>query len=127
MFPEEALLYFAVVFAGSAFGIPFGSWLNSKLLTHTWKQELKQTRKEISETKEYQEATQLVNKLSTLIDKATSLLESPEARNFIANTTKLLQQLTATPKGHSLINLPDDPTENPEKKGFYTAYKEDLE
>ena len=100
---EEALIYLILFVIGSAVGIPFGSWLNSKLLTRTWKSEIDKAKKEIAESEEYKVAVELVRNLN-------DLLKSEEARKFFAQLTRLIVQLIGDEESNenngSVLRLP---------------------
>jgi len=100
---EEALIYLALFVIGSAVGIPFGSWLNSKLLTRTWKSEIDKAKKEIAESEEYKMAVELMRNLN-------ELLKSEEARKFFAQLTELIVQLIGDEESNenneSVLRLP---------------------
>ena len=102
---EEALIYLALFLLSWIIGMPLGAWLNSKLLTKTWKSEAKseldKVRKEISESEEYGMTIELLRNLN-------ELLKSEEARNFFANATKALKQLTGPSQdGESVFSMPE--------------------
>ena len=114
MLIEDALTYLALFVLGSAIGIPFGSWLNSKLLTRTWKGELDKAKEEVRESEEYKMTMELVPMLRELITNLNELLKSEEARNFFANTTKALKQLTGSSQdGESVFKMPEKVKTNP--------------
>lgn len=93
------ITYAVVIFATTVAGIVFGSWLNSKLLTRTFKGEIKDTFKGASSSKEYKTAVELINNLN-------DLLKSPEAKNFFSNATRLLEQMTGTPNDKPIFKMP---------------------
>lgn len=124
MLIEDAVTYLVLFVLGSAIGIPFGSWLNSKLLTRTWKGELDKAKEEVKESEEYKMTMELVPMLKELVTNLNGLLKSEEARNFFANTSKALKQLTGkgitiSPSGggDDMIKLPEKPTEPRKNEG----------
>lgn len=96
----EAVIYFLIFLVAYVVGMPIGAWLNSKLLTKTWKGEIDRVRKEIGDTMEYREVVDLVHNLN-------ELLKSEEAKNFFAEATRMLKHMAGTQDdGEPLMKFP---------------------
>ena len=94
------VIYAVVILATTIVGIVLGSWLNSKLLMRTGKGEIVKIIKDTFETKEYKTAMELISNLN-------DLLKSKEAKNFFANASKMIEQLTGAPNNaESIFNMP---------------------
>ena len=89
MLIEDILTYLALFIVGSSIGIPFGSWINSKLLTRTWKGEIDKAKKEAVESEEYKILTELLHSINDLV-------KSNEARHFFTQLTKAMTQFIGT-------------------------------
>ena len=94
------VIYAVVILATTIVGIVLGSWLNSKLLMRTGKGEIVKIIKDAFKTEEYKTAMELISNLN-------DLLKSKEAKNFFANASKMIEQLTGAPNNaESIFNMP---------------------
>ena len=94
------VIYAVVILATTVVGIVLGSWLNSKLLMRTGKGEIVKIIKDAFKTEEYKTAMELISNLN-------DLLKSKEAKNFFANASKMIEQLTGAPNNaESIFNMP---------------------
>ena len=94
------MIYAVVILATTIVGIVLGSWLNSKLLMRSGKGEIVKVIKEAFMTDEYKAAIELINNLN-------DLLKSNEAKNFFANASKMIEQMTGAPNNaESIFNMP---------------------
>jgi hypothetical protein len=107
---DPQLLLLVEMFAITVLGIVVGSWLNSKLLTRTWKGEIKTIKQEATQSPEYKITIELLNNLN-------NLLKTPEAKNLLTNITKLLETLTV-PSNKPALNLPKKPQEEKNEKPY---------
>jgi len=94
------VIYAVVILATTIVGIVLGSWLNSKLLMRTGKGEIVKIIKDAFKTEEYKTAMELISNLN-------DLLKSKEAKNFFANASKMIEQMTGAPNNaESIFNMP---------------------
>jgi hypothetical protein len=114
---DPQLLLLIEMFAITVLGIVVGSWLNSKLLTRTWKGDSKTIKKEATQSPEYK-------MLIELLTTTNQTLQSPEAKNLFQNLNNLINevrtQLTQPPNATKpiLLHLPKKPQEE-KNEGTY--------